>query len=219
MIGGVYTDPAHRNLGYASALIQYIKSIFTENRTDASILWTTTPSFYKKLGWNSFDIGLIASIKQHVLLESDIAAVKFERLSAKEINQFERLRKKYLPYRLIRNPIDYETIPIPATKLEFFAVIDEELKAFAATGRNGRSVYAYEVIGDPDYFGVLFSTFTKNCNFLFLNDYSNSASANWLERMRLVNWESKNLAMWQVHSSKLLDIEIKDIYIPLIDRI
>lgn len=51
LIGGVGTLPEFRGRGYATELMLDQQQLMKENDADAAVLWTGSPDFYRRVGW------------------------------------------------------------------------------------------------------------------------------------------------------------------------
>ncbi|MEN6386757.1 MAG: GNAT family N-acetyltransferase [Phycisphaerales bacterium] len=56
-IGGVATLPEHRQKGYASIILEDCIKKMEKEDYDISLLWTGTPDFYRRLGWELAGLG------------------------------------------------------------------------------------------------------------------------------------------------------------------
>ncbi len=52
-VGNVYTDPAHRGAGVASALLAHALPVIAQHDFDVSLLFATRLAFYGRFGWRS----------------------------------------------------------------------------------------------------------------------------------------------------------------------
>ena len=220
MLGGVFTKPNYRGQGLASSILRYVETSLRQTEFDATVLWTTIPSFYERVGWNLWDIGLYGPLQKRKLLKASQTTVKCVSITTEAIKRLEEIRAKYLPCRVIRQPIDYQTIPFPAEKIECFkVVVDDEWKAYAISGRSNDIGYVYEIIGDPAVFIDLLSAIGGAYQKIYVNDYIGSPSAQWMDAHKLACLAPKNLAMWQILTSSLTMENMKPIYISFMDRI
>jgi N-acetylglutamate synthase-like GNAT family acetyltransferase len=111
-IGGVATHPDYRGKGYATAILNDCIGKMEQEDYDISILWTDSPYFYRRLGWESAgtelcfnlnpgNVSVLPTIKEGVRAEED--AYDFS-----EIRQFYdlkplRSRRELGEYSLIFN--------------------------------------------------------------------------------------------------------------------
>ena len=219
MVGGVCTEALERERGLASAILQHVEASLREAGLDFAVLWTSTAPFYEKLGWHLSDEGLLGTLQGRIL-EAKTAMVNYGPLVPEDIARLDAIRAQRLPCRVIREAIDYQTIPLPAQMVERFAVKDDsQWTAYAVVGRLNDTGYVYEVVGDSATFPPLWSAIGEAYQAVCVNDCVGSPSARWLDTHGLVRWTSQNLAMWQILSPRLTMEQVQGIYVSFLDRI
>ena len=137
-IGGVATLPDYRGKGYATIILNDCIKKMEKEDYDISILWTGTPEFYRKLGWewagkeywfnlNSGNVFLLPAYNKKITLETSID----------DYSQIREIYEKKL-LRSERKPEDYPLLFNMQRKLFY--------------QRNGK-ITAYVLISDEN--GVL----------------------------------------------------------------
>ncbi len=219
MVGGVCTMPDARGNGLASCILRHLGLVLAEEGVDFAVLWTTSPGFYERLGWQAADNSVFGTLVR-----------RFPKVSAPEVSHgplvpqdmvlLEAIRACILPGRVIREAVDYQTIPLPAEEVERFAVEEASgWSAYALVGRLNDTGYVYEVVGETEALPSIWAAIGDAYQTVYVNDCAGSPSARWLDTQELVCFTPKNLAMWRIISSRIAMEQIQDLYVPFLDRI
>ncbi len=218
-VGAVFTAPHARGRGLASAILHHVENSLRQAGLDFAVLWTTIVPFYEKLGWHLCDQGLFG-ILQGKLPKTIKSTIDYAQLVPEDALRLEVIRTQRMPYRVIRQKIDYQTVPFPAQVVERFAIeVNSEWIAYAIVGRLNDTGYVYEVVGDSVAFEALWSAISKTYKTVYINDCIDSPSVCWLDAHELVNWTPQNLTMYKILSNRVTMDSIQEIYISFLDRI
>ncbi len=155
-IGGVATHPDYRGKGYATIVLQDCIEKMERENYDISILWTNTPEFYRKLGWEFAGKGYCFNVNSGnaFLLPGDdtITAAK---TTLDDYAPISDLYEKK-PLRSQRTQADYPLLFNNHRPL--FCQINGRLSAYVLLG-DGNEVLEYG--GDPDGVCGLFKALLK----------------------------------------------------------
>lgn len=220
MIGAVYTRPERRGQGLASRLLETAAQRLRAADADFSVLWTTQPGFYARLGWVAADCGMLGEMP--IETQNGISGGEVTRLDAKNAGeQIETLRAHWLDAATLRTfPDGYRTLPPPAEKVEALLLGQEkENAAYALAGRAGESVILYEMTGHPDRFPALWREARRAARRILVNERKDSPAQRWLAANTALSWQDKPLALWLPLSPKVDYSRIARWYIPYFDRI
>jgi predicted N-acetyltransferase YhbS len=219
MVGTVYTRIDRRGGGLASRLMNHAMASLRSEGNNFAVLWTTSPTFYARLGWQQNDEGLLGKV-QTKSFDNPIHHVSRIPLDRVEPARIEGIRQQWLDCTTIRSIHDYRQLPVPAESVELLLWSnDMEQEAYALVGNAGESGFLYEMVGNPIGFPELLSAACRNRRQLFINDYCDSPSQRWLSTTGAVTWEKKPLAMWLPLAAGVDTMPIKKKYIPYFDRI
>jgi GNAT superfamily N-acetyltransferase len=219
MVGMVWVDSQHRGKGIGSNLLSSATRFLHETDVDFGVLWTGTPAFYERAGWFLSDCGLFGELANHPPSPC-IDAVSCRPLVSVDGAWLERLRSNSLPMRVIRNALDYRTIPIPAVQvLCFSAQSKDSSEGFALVGEQDGIGYFYEMIAPPSLWGIIWTAVTERFGRLFVNGHSDDPFAQWLTESRLVLWRPQNKTMWFRVSGRIEGLCLDAWHIPYFDWI
>jgi predicted N-acetyltransferase YhbS len=220
MVGMVWVDSKHRGMGVGSALLSSAKQAMQEADVDFGVLWTGTPAFYERTGWFVSDQGLFGTTTTGPTSAFKDAVVSRVPVVSADSAWLERMRANALPTRVIRNSIDYCTIPIPAVDvLCFYVRRNSADEGFALTGEQDGIGYLYELIAPPSLWDPLRSAAAGYFKRLFVNGRAGDSFAQWLAKNKLVKWHPQNKAMWLRVSERLDERKIGTWHIPYYDWI
>jgi predicted N-acetyltransferase YhbS len=219
MIGMVYTRPEYRGQGFASCVMRFVQEELKQRGIDFAVLWTGSPGFYERLGWYMEDCGGFGEVMQSYPTNRDHCTTLCS-LSESNIDWINSVRDKWATERVIRSKMDYRTIPVPANSVDVF-MLDENQKVqgYILVGRAEECSYIYEMIGHPAAFNQLWSSVTRSCNKIYINDRRGSSSSDWLNSYCNINWDFRKQAMWLAFSEESQPVLIGKWYIPYYDRI
>lgn len=220
MVGMVWVSPEHRGTGVGCKLLSSARQRMEEADVDFGVLWTGVPAFYEQAGWFLSDRGIFGTVTMAATAARQDTLVSRLRVVSADIAWLERLRASGLPMRVIRDSIDYCTIPLPAVNvLCFCAVRSTDEHGFALIGEKDGVGYLYELVAPPTLWEPLWSAASGYFRRLFVNGQAGDACAQWLAENRLVNWEPQNKAMWLPVSKQLDEQTIESWHIPYYDWI
>jgi GNAT superfamily N-acetyltransferase len=204
-LGGICTHPAYRGRGLASALVQEAERVAAAWGARDFVLWTAQPAFYQRLGWIVDDPGHFGMLER--LRIRDVSDPVTVEPVARVWAEIEEIRGRGAGGVLTRVALDYHTLPFPARTVE---CVLAKGGAYALVGVEGDSAYVYEVEGDPQAFGGLWSAVAARHGVVRINDRPGSASWAWLEAHAEVAWRPAPLALWKGE---------RRAYIPFLDRL
>lgn len=217
MIGMVATTPAARGKGLASGLLEHARRVAEEAGADFAVLWTTNPSFYRRLGWREGDIGTIGEIVRPGAPPSGVAAP--EPLEAAVIPWIEEVRASHLVDRIERDERSYSVVPGPADRLELHRLALTRGSAYAVVGRSLGLSILYELVGSPLCFGQIWSAVVAGGDRILINGARDDSSTRWLETLDGIAWRPQSLAMWLPLTEAAQSAALTDWYVPFLDRI
>lgn len=219
MVGFVCAKPALRGRGFATAVMEQIRDYLAGSGHDFSVLWTTQPWFYQRLGWTLLDNSLFGVVSSTDCIED--AAGTCYRLPVRDaISIIETVRSRSSAPRVNRTHEDYGTIPVPATSVEVcVASTASMVDAYALVGRNGRDAFLYELIGESRSYGILLKTISQGSATVYINDSRDSKSAQWLTRCGVAKLAAQEHAMWLRLSEDESSVDFHKWYVPFFDRI
>jgi len=219
MVGMVWVDSQYRGKGIGSNLLLSVKQLLHKTDVDFGVLWTGTPAFYKRDGWFLNDRSIFGeAAKSPASLH--INTVSCQSLVSVDAVWLERLRSSLLPMRVVRDAVDYCTVPIPAVQvLCFSAQSNDGNDGFALVGEQDGIGYFYEMIAPPSLWGIIWTAVTERFGRLFVNGRSDDPFAKWLADNRFVVWQPQNRTMWLGVSSRIEGNFFNAWHIPYFDRI
>jgi predicted N-acetyltransferase YhbS len=219
MVGMVWVESQHRGEGIGSKLLSSARQFLHESDVDFGILWTGAPTFYERAGWFLSDLGLFGEVAK-CSTSPRIATVSCQRVVSADAAWLERLRGNSLPMRVVRNALDYWTVPIPAVDVFCFsATSDNAAEGFALVGEQDGIGYLYEMIAPPSLWRIIWSAVAERFDRLFANGQSDDPFAQWLAENRLVEWQPQHKAMWLRVSGRVDNRAISSWHIPYYDWI
>lgn len=204
MIGMVWTDPARRGQGIASRLLTHVGDSLRP-AADFAVLWTAQPGFYARAGWEARDCGSFGEIAGAGAAGSQGRAPDFRRVHT---------IWRALPRRVERDTAWQPPLPLAASSLEMY----EAKGAYALAGRQGDTLYCYEMLGDTAAFGSILEGMRESCAKLCFNERTASPAFAWLSQQG-VRWQDKPLAMWLPLKNPAVRRAAAGWYIPWLDRI
>lgn len=214
MVGAVATAAAHRRAGLASGLLEEAANALRADGTDFAVLWTAQPDFYRKLGWQGADPGVLGEIAGQASVAQTRPAVTGEQLS-----QVRQIRARWSSEGPQRGDADYGRLPLPAESVSVLLGGTDERQAYALVGRAGTTGILYEMIGYADAFEALWRDISTGFDKLLINDRDGSDSHQWLASHTAAAWQPKPLAMWLPLSSRIDFATMREWYVPYFDRI
>lgn len=218
-VGGVCTSPSHRRKGLASAILMHIAGKLQEANIDIAALWATNSPFYQKFGWHPGDCGLFGAFSSETLMGGSLS-VDYDSLRDGDIETIEDMRMSLLESYVKRERSDYLTIPLPAERLERFLIRNGlSSSAYAIVGRVDDTGYVYEIVGSQGQFAPLLTAIYDAYACVYINERTGSPSTEWMNQRNLVKWVPQNLVMWLNISNCLADDELRQLYVPFLDRI
>ncbi|WP_374350800.1 GNAT family N-acetyltransferase [Chitinimonas sp.] len=217
MIGAVYTPPALRQQQYASTLLQAFSAQLTDDGYDFAVLWASQSGFYARQGWAPRDSSVVAELPARQAPAEPTVTVRA--MDASLAGEMEAIRTAYLPSRIMRNPIDYLTLPLPAADLHIHRWLAGGGDCYALLGWAGDQGYVYEMVGNPKGYAALWRSLLASGKHLLINDALETPSYLWLSDQAGVSWQAKSLAMWQSLSVAFGERGEFDAHISFLDRV
>lgn len=218
MIGAVYTHPGRRGQGWASRLLEVAATQLREHNIDFGVLWTGQPSFYARFGWIAADCSVLGSITPDNSSAEFSDAITRMPISA-GASLAEAIRQCTLNSMTVRDPEDYQQLPLPAEHVDFLWRENQGKAAYALLGSRGETGFLYELHGDSSCFPELWREICLNHRQIFVNDRTDSPSYRWLTDHANASWENKSLAMWLPLSKRVDIAHLEQWHIPYFDRI
>jgi Acetyltransferase (GNAT) domain len=220
MVGMVWVNPEHRGMGVGRKLLCSARQVMQEADVDFGVLWTGAPAFYKRAGWFLSDRGIFGKTTVGTTFARQDTVVS--RLPAISVDSawLEHLRARELSMRVIRNSVDYCTIPLPAVNVWCFCVVSKTAEqGFALIGEKDGVGYLYELVAPRALWEPLWSAASAYFTRLFVNGQAGDSCAQWLAENRVVEWGAQNKAMWLRVSEQLDERTIGTWHIPYFDWI
>lgn len=186
-VGAVWTHPDLRGRGLASGVLRALAESQAQEGTQALVLWTTLHVFYGALGWRLDDQALFGTVHG---LPGQVPELAPLDLAATDLTNLECLRARYLGSRVLRAPIDWQAIPIPATEVAAHV----SPRAYALVGCAGETAYLYELVGEEAGLGTVWRSVLAGRSRVHVNACAD-ASAAWLKANQVL-LEPQRLAMW-----------------------
>lgn len=219
MIGMVWVAPDCRGKGVGTQLMLSAKSFLLEKKLDFGVLWTGTQAFYERAGWFANDRGLFCEMARCSKVLG-VGVVGCRPLSSVDATWLESMRSKFQPVRVLRSPLDYRTMPIPALDVYCFsAKNDDGSEGFALVGDWDNTGYFYEMTAPPCLWGAIWSAVTGRFDRLLVNGHSGDSFSQWLTEKKHIVWRPQNKAMWLRLSRRIENAPLNTWHIPYFDWI
>lgn len=219
MIGFVATKSELRGKGQASILMESVYSNLKRAGADFAVLWTTIPKFYEHLGWFLQDEAMFGQAIRRDFPQS-CRTIFPQSLTEENIFWLENIRSKWKKQLVVRNFIDYKTIPVSVETVQCFSVeISQGKQAYAIVGERDRTGYVFEMIGHSSGFQAIWESLCQRYRALYVNDQPNTASFIWLDNNGYVKWEHQRQAMWLKLSHGMENVSVEGWYVPFFDHI
>jgi predicted N-acetyltransferase YhbS len=211
-VGLVATDPAYRGRGIASAVLRAVVEGLAVDETSAAVLWTGQPAFYRRLGWQLADPGVLGRSAGGASWNESAPAA--ENLDAEVAAALAVVRDRHATSLFERAADTWRVIPAPAETVCVYRSED----AYALLGRTGDGRgYLYELIGEESRFPSLWAAIQRDVSSVDVNDAPGTPSYRWLSVAGGVDWAPKPLAMW--HELNDRGSLVAGSYMPYLDRI
>jgi GNAT superfamily N-acetyltransferase len=219
MVGMVWVDSQQRGKRIASDLLSSATQFLKEKDVDFGVLWTGSPAVYERAGWFLNDCGLFGEVTNRPP-SPYIDSVSCRPLVSADAARLERLRSSFLPMRIVRNSLDYRTIPIPADKVLCFAAQNNDVSTgYALVGEQDSIGYFYEMVAPPILWDLIWSAVTERFGRLFINGHSSDPFSRWLAQKGFVAWRHQNKTMWLRVSQRMENELVDTWHIPYFDWI
>ncbi len=198
-IGGVATHQEYRSKGYATAVLNDCIRKMEQEDYDVSILWTDTPDFYRRLGWESAGNELCFNLNRGNIF---VLPAFGEGEIAEEItSDFSEIKKIYDQklFRSRREPDEYPLLFNSQRKL--YCKQDKITAAYVLIG-DDNSVLEYG--GDIKIVCSILRKLVEERNYPFLKLFTppqKDGVANYMEKLRIPR-NSIYLGMIRVISPK-----------------
>ena len=209
MIGMVYTRPAERGQGLASQLLRAAEESLRADGIAFAVLWTAQPEFYHRLGWTSADCGVFGTYTS--------AGGAAAHCPAADAGAIEVLRSRNAHAYAPRNNASYQTLPLPADRLEMRA--SPCSAAYSLYGAASDRAYVYEFGGAPSGYAALWQDICAVPRTVYINERRGSVSQRWLANIPGIVWRDQSLAMWLPLAEPACARHFGDWYVPYFDRI
>lgn len=133
-IGSVVTDPAHRNRGLSTRILEDCVALATQQQCDLAILWTDQYDFYRRLGFELAG-SEVALVLQEGFQAQAPAPLRFSNENNVAPQAIQRLYNQHT-VGAVRNLEDIRRfLSIPQTRLYTAWEADGTLAAFAVEGK------------------------------------------------------------------------------------
>ena len=212
MVGFVATRPEHRGAGHASRLVGRAVEAARAQGSAFCVLWTTTPGFYRRLGWRAGDCGIAC--------EAPALAGGSAPSPTEEVAQVEALAGHTLEMRVERDPSWYSVVPVSATRVRCFVTGPRGApQAYAIVGESAGTRYVYELGGSDAGMLELFSRLRADGRNMVVNARQGDAFHRLSATAQDLAWRAQQLAMWLPLVPALDDIASRGWHVPWYDRI
>jgi GNAT superfamily N-acetyltransferase len=219
MLGLVWTTPSERGRGHSSRLLASVADRLRERGVDMAVLWTGLEGFYERLGWRRHDSGCLGTVRNRRAAGGRRESFVTD-LSPADPSFVEPLRQRCSTAHLPRSRADYRTLPLPAETVRLHPASSAgATRGYILYGLRGESVYVYEMLGDTESFGTLWSRLPEGAGSIFVNDAPGSTSHRWLGANVEVEWRLQRSAMWLPLSARAQGARFHTWHIPYFDRI
>lgn len=219
MIGMVYTAPECRGQGFARRLLEgTIAELRTEGR-DFAVLWSSLAGYYERLGWRRADCSRFGVLERSGAIgpapHADPRA-----LAPATLEGLEALRTRLLHRRVVRAPVAYRSLPLPAERLCCTrAGRGSGREAYILYGVRADAVFIYELLGATAAYSELWGRAIQGAAAVYVNDAADTPSANWLRTHTALALQPQALALWQMLSPRAAAAPYAQWHIPYFDRI
>ncbi|MFH1044819.1 MAG: GNAT family N-acetyltransferase [Pseudomonadota bacterium] len=209
MIGLVCTRPAERGQGFASRLLGAAEEKLRAAGTDFAVLFSAQPGFYRRLGWTSADCAVFGTYAS--------AGGNAAGCPPVDANVIEALRLRSPGAHMPRDSANYQSLPLPAERLEMRASPDAA--AYAIYGMQADRAYIYEFGGALSGYAALWQDICAVPRTVYINEHRGSAAQQWLSNMLGIIWREQALATWLPLAEPDCARHFSDWYVPYLDRI
>jgi GNAT superfamily N-acetyltransferase len=216
MIGLVWVAPEHRGMGIGAFLVEKATQYILDQQYDFGVLWTKSPLFFERFGWTIHDTGLISEVTNPNQNPVNIKVSK-RILEDIDIPLLETIRAKYMPCRVLRASIDYQTLPMPVSCVHLLS--DPQHEAFALVGEQNGIGFVYEVVGPSNITVDLWNDIAKRYTKIVVNGQSDDRFSQYLSHKGYVNWRQQQMAMWIKCSNHIDEGVLARWHIPYYDWI
>ena len=223
MIGMVLVNPRYRGHGVGKQMMAAAGRSLHDERAEIGVLWTGIPEYYERMGWFLSDSSLLGeridlpASSSAKLSNSD--ALACGPLVSMDIARLERVRSELETQFVIRMPIDYQVLPLPATDVNCFWASTKEGEGYALVGEADGIGYLYELVAPPVIWGTLWAEVAGRHNRLLVNGQAGDPFCEWLTEKNYVKWQSQKKTMWFCVSPGIAKVPLETWHIPYFDRI
>lgn len=218
MVGMVWVDPRCRGLGVGRELMAEAERALHAEGLDFGVLWTGIPAFYERNGWFTGDISVFSEVKSLDPTEN-LSGVNCGNLAVGDWQRLEVARSSLAPPRVLRNPRDYQVIPVPAASVQCFSASAAGSEGYALVGEADGTGYLYEIVAPPSLWDPLWTAIGGRFRRLFVNGKAGDLLAEWMAKEKKVLWERQGKTMWLPLSRDAVRAPLATWYIPYFDRI
>lgn len=217
-IGGVTTLPQYRGKGYATRLLERVL-VTLSRELEALMLWTGTPNFYERVGWQRGNAGVLLSVcvSGDVCGRVSAGAITNHYLSDLAV-QGACLRASSVVSRSGEGDVFYNT-PLPVESVACLALRDRgALVGYSAYGIWEGQTCVLEIHGTREATAAILAQHLFLERQILLNASSTCELAAWLN----IPAQSKIVAgpTAMVKSfNKSLAASLRNVYVPFLDRI
>jgi len=209
MIGLVYTRAAERGQGLASQLLRTAEQNLRADGTAFSVLFSTQPEFYRRLGWIGADCGVFGTYAG--------ASGPAAGCNPADAGVIEALRLRSPRAHMLRGTTVFQTLPPPAERLE--VRVSPDGAAYAIHGVQAERAYIYEFGGAPSGFAPLWQDISAAARTVYINERRGSAAEQWFSSMPGISWRDQALALWLPLAEPACARHFTEWYLPFLDRI
>lgn len=189
MMGSVWTAPALRGQGVATALLRHARERAASEGASFAVLWTAHSEVYRGAGWRSHD----RALRGEWITGSRTGRLHLGApVNAGIANRLHRARTAMQANGVVRTVRGFAAIPMPAVQVEAFFHED----GYALAGRRADEGFVYEMVGPEAAFDGLVERLRGAFRCVTINCAAESAAQRALARGGRVAWHPQQLAMW-----------------------
>ena len=217
MIGLVHTHVDHRGRCLATSLLRALDHIARIESVQIGILWTSDPRVYERSGWVAGTpsyLGLLEGLKS-----SKICHIPQFCDPSEFAEQLEKLRANLVESRVMRDVVDYSTLPLPAVEVR--CLLDETESgqlAYALVGFEGSTAYVYELIGVMAQMRKLLAVVQQQAQEVLVNAQS-ARECTRLEQIGKFDWTEKPQTYCRIYDETVQPDSWREKGIAYMDRI
>jgi predicted N-acetyltransferase YhbS len=218
MIGVVWVDSQHRGKGIGRELMIAAERFLHVKSLDFGVLWTGIPTFYERSGWFLNDISLFGEASGCSLTLNKCSVI-CRSLALENVERLERVRSSLESQRVVRKPLDYQVVPLPAVEVNCFWASEKETEGYALAGEADGDGFLYEMVAPSESWDRLWCDLVRRFKRIFINEQTGTPFARWLADRKYSDLQPQNKTMWLRVSQSAAKAPLDTWYIPYFDRI